>query len=129
MSMLTFQWRTVWLETVPGSEERINVGLVLSGHESSTYHPILSPERAFGMFGPAGPGMQTLLDATQESIVRQLGQGVRPDSLELPFGNLGLGEARKISAVSSKEAVWFATRMSSAFASDEKPEMMRPSCN
>lgn len=128
--MVTFQWRTVWLETVPGSEERINVGLVLSGHDSPPlYYPILSQERALSMFGATGAGMQTLLDATQESIVRQLGEDVSPDSLELPFGNLGLSGAREISAASSKEAVWFATRMSSAFASDEKPEMMRPSCN
>lgn len=110
-------WWPVWLETVPGSGERIHVAVVVQPmHGKGTQvRQLISPPTLRAMFGLAGNGLQVVVGETVLAIQQQLDAGINPDKLDMPFGGQGLGRSRECLAHDLEEVFSVATRMAGAF--------------
>lgn len=110
-------WWPVWLETVPGSGERIHVAVVVqpTDTQSTKVRQLISPPTLRAMFGQAGNGLQVVVGETVLAIQQQLDAGIKPDQLDMPFGGQGLGRARDCLAHDLEEVFSVAARMAGAF--------------
>lgn len=110
-------WWPVWLETVPGSGECINVAVVVqpNGMEPAQVRQIIQPATLRTMFGEAGAGMQVVVGETVLALDEQLRSGARVEQLDMPFGGQGLGRGRDCVAHDVNEIFEVATRLAGAF--------------
>lgn len=110
-------WWPVWLETVPGSGERIHVAVIVQpmNTKGTQVRQLISPPTLRAMFGLAGNGLQVVVGETVLAIQQQLDAGIKPDQLDMPFGGQGLGKARECLAHDLEEVFSVATRMAGAF--------------
>jgi hypothetical protein len=111
------QWWPVQLETVPGSGERLTAAVVVraSGGQMAVRQAI-SPSTLQTIFGSAGKGMCLIVGETVLEIDRQIKSMVPANLLELPFGNMALGNARDCLARDLNEVFDIAMRLSTAFS-------------
>lgn len=121
-------WWPVWLETVPGSGERIHIGVVVvpTNAGKAQVRQLIAPNTLRAMFGQAGPGMQVVVGETVLAIQAQLDAGLAPDQIEMPFGGQGLGQARDCVAHDLEEVFSVATRLAGAFGMSQFGAMDTP---
>lgn len=111
------QWWPVQLETVPGSGERLTVAVVVRGvNGQATVRQAIAPPTLHSIFGEAGKGMLLIVGHTVLDIRRQLDNQVPVELLELPFGNVDLGDVRDCVARDINEVFDIAMRLSTAFS-------------
>lgn len=111
------QWWPVQMETVPGSNERLTVAVVVRARTGqATVRQTISPPTLAAMFGTAGKGMCLVVGETVLELDRQLKNMVPVQQLELPFGNIDLGPERDCLARDLNETFDIAMRLSSGFS-------------
>jgi len=111
------QWWPVQMETVPGSNERLTVAVVVRARTGqATVRQTISPPTLSAMFGSAGKGMCLVVGETVLELDRQLKNMVPVQQLELPFGSTGLGPERDCLARDLNETFDIAMRLSSGFS-------------
>lgn len=110
-------WWPLFMETVPGSGERLTVGVVVRGASGqATVRQAIDPAHLRSMFGSDGTGMQFIVGSTVLKVHEQLQQMVPVEQLQLPFGGMELGQPHDAVARDLEEMVGLALRMSSGFA-------------
>lgn len=111
------QWWPVQLETVPGSGERLTVAiLVRAANGQAAVRQAIAPATLNTIFGTAGKGMGLIVGETVLDIDRQIKAMVSIEMMELPFGNLELGNVRDCLARDVNEVFDIAMRLSTAFS-------------
>jgi hypothetical protein len=120
-------WWPLSLETVPGSDERIAVAVVVRASSGqSQARQLITPVRLSALFGSAAAGMRALVVQTVASLQRQLDEGVPVEELQMPFGGMGFGAPRDCVAHDLNEVFEVAFRLGGAFGAStfgvaEKP--------
>jgi len=111
------KWWPVQLETVPGSNERLTVAVVVRGMDGhASVRQAIAPPTLHSIFGDAGKGMQFVVGQTVLHIREQLDLMVHIEHLEMPFGNTYLGASRDCLARDVNEVFDIAMRLSTAFS-------------
>lgn len=111
------RWWPVQLETVPGSNERLTVAVVVEARSGqATVRQAIAPPTLTAIFGTAGKGMSLIVGETVLELDRQIKNMVAIDQLELPFGNIHVGPARDCLARDLNETFEIAMRLSSGFS-------------
>lgn len=114
----TFQatWWPLYMETVPGSGERLTVGIVArarTGHAQA--RQAISSASLHAMFGNAGKGVQAMVTSTIVGLQQQLDAGAAVEELVPAFGGFALGHPRDGVARDMNEVFDVALRLSAAF--------------
>lgn len=109
-------WWPVFMETVPGSGERITVAVLVREAESgrATVRAAFAPALYATLFGQAaGKGMLAMATTTIVDLQRQLDAGVPVEQLDPPFGGFQLGAEHDGVARDAAEIFDVGLRMSS----------------
>ncbi|MFG6413822.1 hypothetical protein ACG02S_07900 [Roseateles sp. DC23W] len=109
-------WWPVFMETVPGSGERITVAIIVREAESgrASVRAAIAPSVYSTLFGAsAGKGMLAMATTTIVELQRQLDEGVPVEKLEPPFGGFAFGTEHDGVARDAAELFDVGLRMSS----------------
>lgn len=110
-------WWPLQMETVPGSGERLTVGVVARARTGQAQaRQAIPPAALMAMFGSAGKGMQAMVSATVIGLQQQLDEGCSVEELRPAFGGFFLGQPRDGVARDFNEVFDVALRLSAAFA-------------
>lgn len=109
-------WWPLFMETVPGSGERLTVGVVARAASGQAQaRQAINPHTLMAMFGAAGKGMAGMVSATVVGLQQQLDAGVPVDKLVPAFGGFVLGPSRDGVARDMNEVFDVAVRLTAAF--------------
>lgn len=109
-------WWPVFMETVPGSGERLTVGILVREAQSgqATVRAAFAPTLYNALFGAqAGKGMLAMVTSTLVDLQRQLDAGVAVPALEPAYGGFQLGGEHDGVARDASEMFDIGLRMSS----------------
>lgn len=88
-------WWPIYLEPVPGSGERITIGVAAIGMDRKRQVRNVLPKSALTMmYGEHSTGLMAVVVQTLTSIQNQLDNNVAPANIQIPFGGIFLGDQR-----------------------------------
>ncbi|WP_257510526.1 hypothetical protein [Limnobacter parvus] len=113
---LEAHWWPVFMETIPGSGEKISVATVVrAASGQSQIRQSISPSLISALFGTSAKGMSSMLAASLIEIQQQLNAGRRVEELEFPFGGFFLGACKECIGKDLNEIFDVSVRLSTAF--------------